>query len=152
FRLARDEDPFNVEHAVGALGRLNTDEARSLLAEILARPDLANDAGRASRCHAIEALGLSGDTTYLSTLLPHVQHTGDCESEAAALAVGRLGGGAAVPDLRTLMSSQKVDDRLHAVAGLRNASSPEAVDALIDALRDKNKGVRAQADANLAEM
>lgn len=152
FRLARDEDPFNVEHAVGALGRLNTDEARALLAEILARPSLAGEAGEASRIHAIEELGLSGDASYLPVLLPHVQHTSDHESELAAIAVARLGRGAAVPSLRTLMSSPNVDDRLHAVAGLGNASSPEAVEALIDALRDKDKGVRQQAEASLVEM
>jgi hypothetical protein len=152
FRLARDEDPFNVEHAVGALGRLNTDEARALLAEILNRSSLAGEAGEASRIHAIEELGLSGDTSYLSVLLPRVQHTSDHESELAAVAVGRLGRGAGVPALRTLMSSSKVDDRMHAVSGLGVASSPEAVEALIDALRDKDKGVRDQAQAALVEM
>jgi hypothetical protein len=152
FRLARDEDPFNVEHAVGALGRLNTDEARTLLAEILARPSLANEAGEASRIHAIEELGLSGDASYLPVLLPHVQHTSDHESELAAVAVGRLGGGAAVPSLRTLLASSRVEDRLHSVAGLGNASSPEAVEALIDALRDKDKTVRDQAEVSLVEM
>jgi HEAT repeats len=152
FRLARDEDAFNVEHAVGGLERLNTPEARALLMEVITSRKITNDSEESARCHAIEALGLSGDTSYFALLLPYVEHTSTCESESATLAVARLGKAAAVPSLRSLMTSQDAKGRLHAVAALRNASSPEAVDALIDALRDQDKQVRDKAAANLIEL
>ena len=153
FRLARDEDAFKVEHAVGGLERLNTPDARALLAEILTSPKLPhNEDGEASRCDAIQALGLSGDASYFNLLLPYVEHTDTCESEFAALAVARMGRGAAVPSLRGLLASPQAKDRMHAIDALRSATSPEAVEALIDALRDQDSDVREKADANLVQL
>lgn len=153
FRLARDDDAFKVEHAVGGLERLNTPDARALLAEILTSPKLPhNEDGEFSRCDAIKALGLSGDTSYFTLLVPYLEHTNTCESEFAAFAIARLGRGAAVPPLRSLMASKQVTDRMHAVAALRDATSPEAVDALIDALRDQDPGVREKAADTLVQL
>jgi HEAT repeat protein len=41
---------------------------------------------------------------------------------------------------------------MHAIDALRSATSPEAVEALIDALRDQDSDVREKADANLVQL
>ena len=70
-RLARDPDVFKVEHAVGALGRMNTPEVRQVLAEVITTRKLDNDDEQSARCHAIESLGNSGDVSYVAFLEPY---------------------------------------------------------------------------------
>jgi HEAT repeat protein len=151
--LARDQDPFNVEHAVGGLGLMNTPESRAVLAEVINTRKLdGSEAEESSRCHAIEVLGMSGDTSYLAMLLPYVDHTTTCESWAAMLAIARLGKRSVVPQLQAQLRSPDPTQRLHAIEALRITTSPEAVDALIGELRDKDAGVRQKAASNLTDL
>ncbi len=152
-RLAREEDAFYVEHAVGALSRMNTPETRAMLAEIITTRKIDSDSEEAARCHAIEGLGMSGDASYLAMLVPYADHTNTpCEGELAMQAMARLGRGSAVPQLQTYLHSQDPKQRLYAVEALRITSAPEAVDPLIGALRDKDADVRAKAAASLSEL
>ena len=152
-RLARDEDAFYVEHAVGALGRMNTPEARAVLAEVITTRKIeGNDDEQSARCHAIESLGNSGDANYVAMLEPYTAHTSTCESEFAMTAIAKLGKGSVVPQLQSLLQSPVQKQRLNAVRALRITSSPDAVDALIGALRDKDPEVRAQAATALTDL
>ena len=58
-RLARDEDPFKVLHAIGALERLNMPEGRAALAEIILSRKTDNQEEQTVRCKAIDALGIT---------------------------------------------------------------------------------------------
>ena len=149
FRLARDEDPFIAEHGVGALQRMNTPESRALLAEIVATRKADTPDDLELRCGAIKALGESGDSNYLQTLTPYMEHVNSCESKFAMIAIAQLGKQNAVPQLQGLLQSAEVKTRLNAVAALRLTAAPGAVDALIGALRDKDEGVRTAAASNL---
>ena len=65
------------------------------------------------------------------------------------IASAQLGRDSAVPLLRGFLQSPQVKQRRSAVAALRLTASPDAVDALIGALRDKDDGVRERAASNL---
>ncbi len=149
FRLARDEDPFIAAHGVGALGRMNTPDARALLAEIIATRKAGDPDEQNLRCDAIKALGNSGDASYLQMLAPYTEHANTCESEFAMIASAKLGRDNAVPLLRGFLQNPQVKQRRSAVTALRLTASPDAVDALIGALRDKDDGVRERAASNL---
>jgi hypothetical protein len=148
-RLARDADPFKVVHAVGGLGRMNTPEGRAALAEIITTRKLGDPEEQNVRCKAIEALGNSGDPNYLQMLMPYAEHTSTCESEFTMIAIAKLGKGSVVPQLENFLQSPHANQRLYAVNALRITTSPDAVDALIGALRDKDDGVREKAASSL---
>ena len=145
FRLARDEDPFIVQHAVGALERINTPDAHALLAEIIATRKADDPDEQDLRCSAIKALGHSGDASYMQMLAPYTEHANTRESEFAMVAIAELGRDQAVPLLQGFLQSPQVKQRLSAVTALRLTASPDAVDALIGALRDKDEAVREKA-------
>jgi HEAT repeat protein len=149
FRLARDADPFIAVHGVGALDRMNTSDARALLAEIIATRKADSPDEQNLRCSAIKALGNSGDASYLQMLAPYAEHANTCESEFAMIAIAKLGRENAVPLLQGFLQSPQVKQRLSAVTALRLTASPDAVDVLIGALRDKDDGVREKAASSL---
>jgi len=152
-RLARDPDPFNVEHAVGGLGRMNTPEARQVLAEVITTRKIeGNDDEQSARCHAIESLGNSGDATYVPFLEPYVPRADTCEGLYAMAAIAKLGKGSVVPLLQTQLQSPVQKQRWWAIRALRITNSPDAVDAIITALRDKDPEIRAHAATSLTEL
>lgn len=149
FRVARDKDPFIAMHGAGALERINTSDARALLAEIIITRKADDLDEQNLRCEAIHALGNSGDASYLQMLAPYTEHVNSCESEFAMIAMAKLGREDAVPLLQGLLQSTQVKQRLSAITALRLTASPDAVDALIGALRDKDEGVRERAASSL---
>ena len=151
-RLARDPDPFKVEHAVGALGRMNTPEARQVLAEVITSRKLDNDDEQSARCHAIESLGNSGDVTYLAFLEPYIPRANTCEGIYSMTAVAKLGKGSVISLLQAQLQSPVQKQRWWAVRALRITNSPDAVDAIITALRDKDPEIRAHAATSLTEL
>jgi len=152
-RLARDPDPFNVEHAVGGLGRMNTPDARQILAEVITTRKIEGHAEEQSaRCHAIESLGNSGDATYVPFLEPYVPRANTCEGLYAMTAIAKLGKGSVVPLLQAQLQSPVQKQRWWAIRALRITNSPDAVDAIITALRDKDPELRAQAVTSLTEL
>jgi hypothetical protein len=148
-RLARDKDPFKVVHAVGGLDRMNTPEGREMLAEIIASRKADSEEEQTVRCKAIEALGNSGDANYLHMLIPYAEHSSTCESEFAMIAIAKLGKGSVVSQLERFLQNPQVKQRLYAVNALRLTTSPDAVDALIRALRDEDDSVRTKAVSSL---
>jgi hypothetical protein len=151
-RLARDEDVFYVIHAEGALERMNTPETRAALAEIITTRKADSADEQNARCGAIKGLGNSGDTSYLPMLAPYAEHTSTCESEFAIYAIAELGKGSSVSQLQSYLHSQQPKQHLYAAEALRYTMSPDAVDALIGALRDKDASVREKAASNLIEL
>lgn len=151
-RLAREEDVFYVEHADEALARMNTPEARAMLAEIVTSRKADSPEEQNARCGAIKGLGTSGDASYLPMLVPYTEHTSTCESEFAMVAIAELGKGSAVSQLQNFLHSPQPNQRLYAVEALRLTTSPDAVDALIGALRDKDASVREKAASSLIEL
>ena len=150
-RLARDPDAFNVMHAASALARMNTPEARAALAEILTRPG-TTDNDRDARDGAIQGLGDSGDPSYMQMLIPFAEKEGTRESDFAVIAIGKLGQGSAVPLLQGYLRSPSPEHRIAVAYALRFTVAPEAVDVLIDTLRDNDANVRQKVADNLAEL
>jgi hypothetical protein len=152
-RLARDPDPFNVEHAAGGLGRMNTPEARQVLAEVITTRKIeGNDEEQSARCHAIESLGNSGDAAYVPFLEPYVPRANTCEGLYAMTAIAKLGKGSVVSLLQVQLQSPVQKQRWWAIRALRITNSPDAVDAIITALRDKDPEIRAHAATSLTEL
>jgi HEAT repeat protein len=151
-RLARSKDVFDVAHGIAALRLLNTTEGNAALAEIVSSREISNPAEVNARCNAIKALGESGDATYLSMLAPYMEHEQTCESEAAMVATARLGQANAVNRLQSFLQNPSTKLRKNAAFALRWTVAPDAVDALIGALRDKDEAVRQQADASLVQL
>ena len=152
FRLARDDDPFKVVHAVGGLERINTPDARAVLAEIIASRKAGNSEEQNLRCAAIKVLGNSRDASYLQTLAPYAENANTCESEFAMIAIAKLGKGNAVPLLQGFLQSPQIKQRLYAVTALGLTASPDAVESLIGALRDKDDAVREKAANSLVKI
>jgi len=151
-RLAHADDAFTVLHAVGALNLLNTAAARASLAEVITTRHANGPDEVDARCLAIQGLGRSGDSSYLTVLGPYADHVDTCESEMAMIAIATLGKSAAVGQLQTFLQSSKPTLRKNAAEALRFTTSPEAVDALISALRDKDDEVRTQASTSLTQL
>ncbi|HZP24436.1 MAG TPA: HEAT repeat domain-containing protein [Terriglobales bacterium] len=148
-RLAHAEDAFTVLHAVEGLALLDTPEARAALAEVITTRHADGEHDTNARCLAIQALGKSRDSGYLTMLAPYAEHVDTCESETTINAIARLGQANAVGQLQAYLGSPKPKLRKNAAEGLRLTMAPEAVDALISALRDKDEDVRAQVSASL---
>lgn len=152
-RLARDKDAFVVAHAVGALGRMNTPETRGALADVVTSfPDLTAEVRIAARCHAIEALGRSGDTSYQGLIEQYINDKTAKIQLAAMIAVAQLGRSEAVPLLQRSFFSSDPVTRKNAAQALIFSRTPEAVDVLINAITDKDASVRDGVLASLDEM
>ena len=151
-RLARDPDPVDVEHAVAGLGRMNTPEARQVLAEVITTRKIEGSDEQSARCHAIESLGNSGDATYVPFLEPYVPRATTCEGLYAMTAIAKLGKSSVVSLLQTQLQSPVQKQRWWAIRALRITNSPDAVDAIITALRDKDPEIRAHAATSLTEL
>lgn len=151
-RLARSKDVFDVAHGIGALRLMNTSEGNAALAEIISSRQVNNRDEENARCNAIKALGESGDASYLSMLAPYMEHGETCESEAAMVATARLGQANAVNRLQSFLQNPNSKLRRNAAFALRWTVAPDAVDALIGALRDKDEAVRQQAETSLNQL
>jgi HEAT repeat protein len=125
FRVARDKDPFIAMHGAGGLERINTSDARALLAEIISTRKGDDQDEQNLRCEAMHALGNSGDASYLQMLSPYTEHANSCESEFAMIAMAKLGREDAVPLLQGLLQSTQVKQRLSAISALRLTASPQ---------------------------
>ena len=131
---------------------MNIPEGRPVLAEIITSRKADDENEQNVRCRAIKALGNSGDASYLHMLTPYADHTTTCESESAMIAIAKLGKGSAVSQLQRFLQSPQVKQRLHAATALHFITSPDAVDALIGALRDKDESVREKAASSLTAL
>jgi len=80
------------------------------------------------------------------------EHTSRCESEFTMVATAKLGKGSAVPQLERFLQSSQAKQCLYAVTALRLTTSPDAVDTLIGALRDKDDRVRERAASSWIAM
>ena len=131
---------------------MNTPEARQVLAEVITTRKLDNDDEQSARCHAIESLGNSGDVSYIAFLEPYVPRTNTCEGLYAMTAIAKLGQGSVVSVLQAQLQSPVEKQRWWAIRALRITNSPDAVDAIITALRDKDPEIRAHAATSLTEL
>jgi HEAT repeat protein len=159
-RLSHDEDPFIVIHAVAALGRINTPETRAALAQIIApgksgaesAPDKPVTDFGVARIRAIEALGRSGDNNYEGLIERYTDDNNEFVQLAAMVAIAQLGKAEAVPQLQRLLLSADPVTRRNAAYGLRYSTAPDAVEALIGAIPDKNPSVRERVLTSLKEI
>ncbi len=157
-RLSRDEDPFVVLHAVAALGRLNTPQARAALADVIApgkstkesAPDKAVTNYGLARIRAIEALGQSGDVSYLGLIERYVDDPNEYVQLAAMVGIAQLGRSEAVPQLQHFFFSVDPVTRKNAAYALRYSTVPNAVEILINAITDKDSKVREQVITSLS--
>jgi hypothetical protein len=159
-RLSRSEDPFVVLHAVEALGRLDTPEARAALADIISSgksPKESEPDGKPSdfgvaRIRAIEALGRTEDTTYLPEIERYVDDPNQYVQLIALVSIAELGKSGAISQLQGLFLSDNAVTRKNVAYALRYSPAQEAVDTLINAIPDKTTQVRERAITSLHEL
>lgn len=159
-RLSRNEDPFVVLHAVEALGRLDTPEARAALADIISpgkspkesRPDGKPSDFGVARIRAIEALGRTEDTTYLPEIERYVDDPNQYVQLIALVSIAELGKSEAIPQLQGLFLSDNAVTRTNVAYALRYSPAREAVDTLINAIPDKTPQVRERVITSLHEL
>lgn len=151
-RLSRDEDPFVVLHAVGALGRINTLETRAALADVILTRKATTDYEIDARIRAIEALGRSRDDSYLGLVERYADDKNEFIQLAAMVAMAELGKAEAVPQLQRVFLSADATARKNAAYALRFSTAPEAVEALINAITDKDAKVRERVLTSLKEL
>jgi hypothetical protein len=159
-RLCHDEDLFVVAHAVEALGRLNTPEARAALAEVLgsgkspkeSAPDRPVSDFGLVHIRAIEALGRSGDSSYQGVIERYLDDANEYVQLAAMVAIAQLGRDQAVLQLQRFLLNPDPVTRKNAVYGLRYSTAQTAIGTLIDAISDKDAQVRERALASLREV
>lgn len=159
-RLSRDADPFVVVHAASALERLDTPEARAALADLLApgkspresAPDTQVTEYGLVHIRAIEGLGRSGDPSYLSLIERYADDTNEYVQLGALVAVAQLGKSNAVTQLQRLFLSGDITTRKNAAYALRYSTEPDAVEALIGAITDKDSVVRERVVKSLREL
>lgn len=158
--LSHDEDPFVVIHAAAALGRINTPQTRSALAQILApgkssaesAPDNHSTNLGLVHIRAIEALGRTGDTNYLGLIERYTDDTNEFVQLAAMVAIAQLGKAEAVTELQHFLLSTDPVTRKNAAYGLRYSTAAEAVEALINAIPDKNSIVQERVLTSLKQI
>jgi hypothetical protein len=151
-RLSRDKDAFAVYHAVGALGRMNTPETRAALADVITTREATTDDEIIARIRAIEALGRSGDASYQGLIEHYMKDNNEHIQLAAMVAVAQLGKAEAVPHLQRFFFSADPVTRKNSAYALRFSTSPEAVEALINAIADKDACVRERVLTSLKEL
>jgi hypothetical protein len=150
-KLARDEDPFVVAHAVGALGRINTPETRAALADVVTSGKAATDDQIIARIRAIEALGHSGDASYQGLIEHYVDDKNEHVQLIAMVAIAQLGKAESVPPLQRFFLSADPIARKNAAYALAFSTAREAVEALINAIADKDANVRERVLTSLKE-
>jgi len=151
-RLARDKDAFNVLHAIGALRRMNTPDGRAALAEIIENRQPNSPDELTARESAIQALGESGDTSYLPLIASHTEESEPNVQLAAMIAVAQLSRDTAASELQRFLFSSNPVTRKNAAYGLRFAVSRSAVEVLIGALADKDAAVRDRVLTSLQQL
>ena len=149
-RLARDRDAFKVQHAIAALRRMNTPQGRAALADILTAREANSEDEISVRFHALQALGESGDASYLPLVSRYMQDKASDDQLAAMIAVAKLGRNAA--ELQRFLLTGDLATRKNAAYALRFMVNPDAVGALIGALSDKDSGVRDRVAKSLVEL
>ena len=130
----------NSDHAsaaVEALRKANTIKTREALASIA-----AGSGDPALRVEAIDNLGRTRDTTYLSTLTQLLASDDKRVQNAAAESAGILGGPAAFTELAALVSSSDMQTRVAGANGLGHTRARQAVSILIRMLLDSDADVR----------
>jgi hypothetical protein len=151
-RLARDEDAFVVLHAAGALERINTPETRAALADIIATGEATTEYKITARIRAIEALGRNGDASYQSLIEHYIDDKNEHIQLAAMIADAQLGKAEAVLHLQRFFFSSEPVIRKNAALALRFSTASEAVEALVNAIPDKDAGVRERVLTSLKEL
>jgi hypothetical protein len=159
-RLSHDEDPSVVLHAVGALGRINTGETRAALASVLAASKSSAESGPSKdakeytliRIRAIEALGRSGDSSYLGLIEHYADDKNEFVQLAAMIAIAQLGKTEAVSLLQRFLLSADTVSGKNAAQGLRYSTEPDAIETLIDAIPDSNRNVQEAVLTSLKEI
>jgi HEAT repeat protein len=150
--LSRDKDAFVVLHAVATLGRLNTAETRAALADVITSREENTENEILARTHAIEQLGRSEDKSYETLVGRYMEDPNERTQLFAMIAVLELGGAAAVPQVQRFLFSPNSVYRQNAAHALRFSTTPEAVEALVSAITDKDPGVRERVSASLTEL
>jgi hypothetical protein len=105
-----------------------------------------------ARMRAIEGLGCSGDSGYESLVGRYMEDRHEYIQLGAMVAIAELGKAAAVRQLQRFFSSSNLVFRKNAAYALSFSLSPEAVEALIDALSDNDLKVRDRASKSLTEL
>ena len=85
---------------MGALGRINTLETRAALADVITTGKAYTDDEISARIRAIEALGRSGDVSYLGLIQQYVDDKDEHIQLTAMVAIAELGKTEAVPQLQ----------------------------------------------------
>jgi len=150
--LSRDKDAFVVFHAAAALGRINTPETRAALADIITSRETTNEDEVIARIRALEALGRSGDDSYLSLVSHYMDDANEHIQLIAMVAVAELGKGPVVPQIQRFLLDPNPVHRKNAAEALRFSITPEAVEALISAVGDKDAEVNKSALASLTQL
>jgi hypothetical protein len=145
-RLLRGDDAFAAIHAAVALGHMNTPETRAALAEVITAGNETADEGEGNnvvvRARALDGLGTSEDPGYLG-FVEHYLHDKNWGIQLAAMkATAELGRSSVVPEFEQFLQSPDPVSRRNAAWALQHSANPEAVDALISALDDKDSEVR----------
>jgi HEAT repeats len=122
---------------IDALRKANTPKTRAELAKI------ATGSGEiVLRVRAIQALGRTGDATYLTTFSQLLGSDNEQIRDAAAGAAGTLGGATAVPRLATLAMNPDPHTRVAAASALGMTRARESVPILIHLILDPDSTVR----------
>jgi len=130
--------------AIVALRKANTQKARNALADIAISSD---DLPR--RIAAISELGRAGDKECLPVLTSLMESSQGELQAAAAEAAADLGDGAVVPQLTALAYSPDTNAAIPGTNGLAHSRAREAVQILIDLLRNSHLLVRKAAVSGL---
>jgi hypothetical protein len=150
--VSRSKDAFAVLHAIGALERINSAETRAALGDLLTAEEPSTDDEILVRVHAIEGLGHSGDASYQTSIGRYLEDKNEHIQLAAMVAIAQLGKADAVPQLQHFFFSSNPLFRKNAAYALSYSTRPEAVEALIDAIPDKDSGVRERILASLTSL
>jgi HEAT repeat protein len=130
--------------AADALGRLGSESALEPLI------DLLGDKEPWVRSSAAEALGRIGSEAALAPLAEALKDEDRFVRWKAAEALGELGSEAALPYLKSVVEDEGEDEGVRCVATRAlSRFGPSAAATLLDALEDKNRGVRANAAESL---
>jgi HEAT repeat protein len=106
---------------------------------------LEDDEGRDMAVEAFATIG----TEAVPTLRDALRDEAAAVREAAAWALGLIGGTSAVPDLMATVNDREARVRLAAVQALGGIADPQAADVLKQATNDPDETVRADAQAAL---
>ena len=101
------------------------------------------------RSSAVYAMGRTGESAWLPTLLPELESYDPAVRYEAAHACGELAQEAAAPMLTDLLHDEDPEVRIAAITALGKIGGPQARRALIDCVRD---GDPAMSDAAHAEL